>query len=243
MDLKTSFQKLISENKLSHSYLLFGNPDGDFIKKLANFLENKKWAMPQTPLLDFFSVLPDEKNTIGIDAVKAVANFLWKKPLKSSRKTVILNDGECLTQPAQNAILKITEDPPANSLMFLLLKDPDVLVNPLISRFQKIYCPPTQSHESLRGSPALTVDDEAIFLKVQQFLSSSLQQKIIIIKEIAADETALKEFIKFVILELDKDPIKNLVPLRELCHRWSLISRFNTNKKLQLESWAQSFNG
>ena len=231
MNLESSFQKLIKDDKLSHSYIFFGNPDLNFIKKLANFLENKKWDLPETTLLDFLIITPASRRTEPSGDNKGVINnFLWKKPLKSSRKVLVIEKADNLTLLEQNAILKISEEPPSQSLIFLLVSDPAVLIAPLASRFQKIY-------------NARSIEKENILPEAREFLMGNLMGRNAIIKSVTSDDDLLEKFVRSVMLELDKDPIKNFKALKELTYRWSLIRQHNTNKKLQLESWLQSFTG
>jgi len=51
----------------------------------------------------------------------------------------------------------------------------------------------------------------------------------------------LPEFVKLVMAELDRDPVKNYQPLKALLTYWMNINQYNTNKKLQLEAWIESF--
>ena len=83
---------------------------------------------------------PEKKgDSIGIDAAREIKNFLWQKPNASSRRTLILDEVEFLTAEAQNALLKITEEPPASSLIIFVSSDPDGLLPTILSRIEKIY--------------------------------------------------------------------------------------------------------
>ena len=232
--ISANFQKLISGKKLSHSYIFFGQPDLDTAQSLANFLENKKWELPKIPLIDLLLLTPDDKGKISIETIKETNKLLWQAPLKSSHKTLLINQAETLTPQAKNAILKIAEDPPSRSLIILLTKDPDLLLAPLVSRFQKIFCA-AKNYAPKASNSRLT--------PAQKFFKGDAIKRSAIIKEVASDNAKLKEFVYSVMQELDKDPIKNFTALKELSYRWSLISRYNTNKKLQLEAWLQSFSG
>jgi len=226
------FEKLAASRRLNHSYLLFGNPPPALIKKIANFLETGDWSMPVAPLLDFLAIAADERLTIGIESVKAGSQFLWRKPFRSTHKTLVINQADKLTLPAQSALLKLAEEPPAQSLIFLLLADPAVLITPLVSRFQKVFC----GNNSFSPSADMT--------KISRnFLQSSSIERSAIIKEMVSNEERLREFVGAIIKELDKTPLDNFLALKELNYRWSLISRYNTNKRLQLEAWSQSLNG
>ncbi len=233
MILERIFKKLITEGKLAQGYILFGKPDYALVQRLANFLENGLWENSLAPLIDFQLVSAGDNGSIGIEEIKSASRFLWQTPLKSSRRTLAVSQADKLTPQSQNAILKISEEPPRQSLIFLLVSDPDILVTPLASRFQKIYC-----HQGNRQESATEIPSE-----VKIFLASSFAQRRDIIKSIVDDDLLLAKFVEGMMSELEKDPVKNFSALKSLIHRWSLISRYNTNKKLQLESWTQSLTG
>jgi len=77
--------------------------------------------------------------SIGIDAAREVKTFLWQKPNTSARRTIILDNAELLTTEAQNALLKITEEPPASSLLILVTSDIESILPTIVSRLPKIY--------------------------------------------------------------------------------------------------------
>jgi len=77
-------------------------------------------------------------NSIGIDAAREIKHFLFQRPNASSRRTLIIDDAAMMTNEAQNAILKITEEPPASSLFILISSDTEGLLQTILSRLQKI---------------------------------------------------------------------------------------------------------
>lgn len=226
MDLIHSFQKMIADHKLSHAYLFWGDPEFSFAENLANFLENRVWSKPQHPLIDFFII----NGAAGIDEIKRAQYFLWQSPIKSSRKTLVISEADKLTPQAQNAMLKITEEPPKSALLLAFVRNQDLLAPALVSRFQKIYFPYKKS--------SFEISDDA-----KKFLNADQKSKGDIIKKVIEDDLRLEEFIKNIMAELAKDPIANFRPLKDLCYYWSLMCRYNTNKRLQLEAWTESLVG
>lgn len=126
---------------LTHGYIFYG--PAMVGKKLAalsfaNFLEKGEFGEDGI-LSDLMLVQPGETGSIGIDAVREIKNFLWQKPNASVRRTLIIDDGELLTAEAQNALLKITEEPPASSLLILITSDVVSILPTIASRLPKIY--------------------------------------------------------------------------------------------------------
>jgi len=134
-------QKLADAGGLAHGYIFFGPAmvgKKMVARGLAGYLENGTFA--EVPLLiDGIVIEPGENGSIGIDAAREIKQFLWQKPNTSPRRTLIIDDADCLTTQAQNALLKITEEPPASSLMILVTQDLESIIPTILSRFQSIY--------------------------------------------------------------------------------------------------------
>lgn len=197
-------------------------------QSLANYLENKQWREPTRVLLD--TLVVEES---GIEAVRELRQFLWKKPLVSSRRSAIVGRAEALTPEAQHALLKITEEPPAHGFVMLLVRDPDMLLPTLVSRFQKMYVPATTAEKSV---------PPAVRRAAVQFIKDDPRRRREIIRTIlgrAADETdSSADFVTALMIELDRQPVRHWRALKELSHRWRLINQFNVNRRLQLTAVA-----
>lgn len=227
MDLPKVFQQLADSKQLNHAYILWGFPESSLADSLANYLENKKWEEPKLPLVDYQVVGADKNNAIGIDSVKKIAKFLWQRPLRSFYKFSVVIAAEKLTIQAQNAILKITEEPPPQAVIMLLVKDFNLLLPPLHSRFQKFFIPFKQR--------------QVISEYAEKFWTAGKKEQDAIIKEVAANDEDLKKFVESIMGKLAQDAVENFYPLKDLCRRWTLIQRYNVNKKLQMLAWLDSF--
>jgi len=160
-------------------------------------------------------ISPDEKETIGIDKIRSLLHFLSQKPVLSEKRTVIVRNAENLTNEAQNAILKIAEEPPPQSLMIFIAKSEDFFLPALISRLQKIYFSFTRFKEDL--------------MRERVDLSKTSVEKIV-------ENNQIDQFFESLILNLRRDPVKNLNSLKETLRRLTLIKMLNVNKKLQLKT-------
>ena len=138
--LKTGFERLVKADSLAHSYLFFGESAEAcrrFAASLAYYLERGAWEGGGTTLLD--ADIRDGRIASGIDDVRTISHFLSQFPVISSHRTFVLYEASYLTIPAQQAILKIAEEPPAHALILITARHPDDLIPPLASRFQKLY--------------------------------------------------------------------------------------------------------
>ena len=142
-------KQLADKDALSHGYVFFGPAMVGkklIAKELATYLEDGNADSrlrgndgAEKILSDCMVVEPNEKGSIGIDESREIKNFLWQKPNASSRRTVIVDEAELLTTEAQNALLKITEEPPASSLIILVTSDPESILPTILSRLPSIH--------------------------------------------------------------------------------------------------------
>lgn len=78
------------------------------------------------------------KQSIGIEEVKMMQKKISLKPIKSQIKAVIIEDAHLLTTEAQNALLKVLEEPPANTILMLGADTKEALLPTIQSRCQII---------------------------------------------------------------------------------------------------------
>ncbi len=145
-------KRLAAEKKLAHGYIFFGPAMvGKRMVALAfaKFLETGTFELPaENEILRDVKVIdlafakqlnPDVEDSITIDAVREIKNFLWQKPNVSLYRTLIIDDAEIMTSEAQNALLKVAEEPPHSTLLILVTSDIDAIAETIKSRLQKIY--------------------------------------------------------------------------------------------------------
>lgn len=84
-----------------------------------------------------FLILEGE-NSITIGQVRDLEKELALKPYSEPVKIALIHQAEKLTLPAQNALLKTLEEPPANSLIILTAPKANFLLPTIVSRCQII---------------------------------------------------------------------------------------------------------
>ncbi len=76
-----------------------------------------------------------EKASLGVDDIRnQINNDILVKPYSSSRKVYIVEDGEKMTEQAQNALLKTLETPPAYGVIILLTNNINAFLPTILSR-------------------------------------------------------------------------------------------------------------
>lgn len=230
--LSEKFKKLIDEKKLGQAYLFFGESGLgklSFAESLAAYLETGDWNF-SGHLIDALILTPP----LGIDEARQVKNFLWQKPFRSSRRTVVIGQAENLTPEAQNALLKIIEEPPRSSLILLTASDPSLLAATVNSRVNKIYFSRFKTQaiiDFLRKEFNLN-SIKAKTIAEQSFGRPGRAVEILNKKRREEEET-LEQFIENRLLFLRSDLKRNSAKLAWLLDRYVLIKRYNLNMPLQ----------
>lgn len=232
------FKSLFERGELSHGYILFGeNPSlqENFVLRFAKILEKKEGA--SLPLNDFL-FFDSDNDSIGIDEVRRLKYFLSEKPVASEKRTVAVKFAGRLTKEAENALLKISEDPFSSSLIFLLVSNRHLLLPTLNSRFQSVFfsAPFSPPAPSLKGKEVLS------------FINSSSSAKTSFIKKILDEDKknenteASSAFLESLILELSRDVKKNSALLKKILELNSSLSEFNLNRRLAFLSLSEELS-
>lgn len=161
----------IRTNTASHAYCIEG-PEGSGRKTLAFLLAAalscedetrvpcgrcsacRKIFNRQSP--DLYTLgFPDEDGTrktktIGVDAVRSLREDVYIRPNDLERKLYIIDRTDTMTVQAQNALLKILEEPPETVTFFLICENRFALLPTVRSRVQTL-CMERFSDEKLRG--------------------------------------------------------------------------------------------
>ncbi len=151
---KAYFSSLIREGKYAHAYILEA-PQGagkkTFARALAATLaahsekgNEEETAKKCRRILegtspDVMMLTREEgKKTIGVESVRDFCGTVFLTPSELNFKMYIFDEADCITPQAQNALLKIIEEPPAGVYMLLLCENSLSLLSTVRSRAQKI---------------------------------------------------------------------------------------------------------
>ena len=90
------------------------------------------------PDLLFLSI-PKDKKSIGVEEVRdQLIKEAYVRPFSAPRKVFVIAPGEAMTQGAQNALLKILEEPPSYAVFIILASAQDQLLETIRSRCLKL---------------------------------------------------------------------------------------------------------
>lgn len=100
----------------------------------------KEWRVGNFP--DLIVVAPEEKASIGIESIRILTQRLSLAPYyESGSRIVIIDSAEALTHAAQNALLKLIEEPPTRTNIILIATNEESLLPTVRSRCRTIFFP------------------------------------------------------------------------------------------------------
>lgn len=97
-----------------------------------------------------FMHIHPEKNTVTIDQIRELQAFVKLRTTGKGRirRIVLLQDAHFMTAEAQNAILKILEEPPADTVLMLTVRGDTTLRPTIYSRTQNIFIRPITKQQA-----------------------------------------------------------------------------------------------
>lgn len=124
---------------LPHAILMTGS-EGSGKQTMA-----KEFAMQALHAKDlentpYFLHISPEKNTIGVETIRQIKDFLSRKTTGSAqiRRIILITDGHTMTTEAQNALLKTLEEPPEDTVVIVTADELTGLRPTIRSRAQQL---------------------------------------------------------------------------------------------------------
>lgn len=108
---------------------------------IGKFTVAKEWASHLTSAVEVIE--PDDKNTIGIDTVRSLYGRTRSK--LAAHQVIIIDHAEAMGVEAQNAFLKLLEEPRQGVTFILTAPHADALLPTITSRLQSVQLAPVSS--------------------------------------------------------------------------------------------------
>lgn len=177
-----------------HAYLLEGdiNPSYEALQKALRENEIELFGNPDIFIKEYENIL--------IDDVREIKDFESESRSNKWAKKIIILKTRSFSYPAQNALLKVFEEPREGVIFFLIIPDSSKLFPTLRSRLF-----------GLTGEYAV---DSALREEAREFMKSDKNKRLLIIKKFTDMESKilLKEktlkFLNFLEKELAKEELK-----------------------------------
>ncbi len=147
--LVSFFEKAVSSDSLGHAYIIEGEAGAgkrfiaDYFAALAVCANGNACGKCRQCMQSEAGVNPDitvisaeEKSSISIDAVRDLITTVNYRSVHGGRRVYIIQDADLLTIQAQNALLKVIEEPPAGVVFLLLCRHKSQMLRTITSRAQ-----------------------------------------------------------------------------------------------------------
>lgn len=238
VDLVRWFADIVTERTVSHSYVLV-SPDTIALERTARAVLQTVDGVHRTQYADAL-VVDTTDPSLGIDEVRVLREHLSAFPAVAPYRTALVLGAERLTTEAQNALLKITEEPPSSAVILLAVADEETLLPTLRSRVQRILLAPLTteevatwlieqgqpdaeaariaalSHGSLSQAQELLLPSPAR-VYAQKLIAAPVSQIAALTKAAAGDELSLPDLLRALSAELAYTA--STARTRELWHR------------------------
>lgn len=147
--------------KIFQSYIFVGTNSAT-TRALQEFAASLKIDINRASA-DISTIRPLKK-TISIEQIRTLKNDIYQKPFSLPYKLVVIEEADGLTHQAQNALLKVFEEPPGQSIIILRVKNIKSLLPTITSRATII-----SSHsKSKEESPVSTITQKEALLNLDK---------------------------------------------------------------------------
>ncbi|MDP3988388.1 MAG: hypothetical protein Q8P80_04570 [Candidatus Levybacteria bacterium] len=189
------------------------------------------------------SYLEQTGKSIGVEDTRNMQKKLFLKPLKGEQKAFIIYNSESLTIEAQNALLKILEEPPPNTILILSCQNKDLLLPTILSRCKII---------ELKNKDTQTEKDDSQYLNnLISLFSLGVGGKLKLAQDVSKNKTDAIDFLEKTIIVARKKMLEKVnsgsVGDRTLLKKdhgvltsfqksYTIISTTNASPRLTLEN-------
>lgn len=177
------------------------------------------------------TILTTDEASIGIAEVRNMQSSLYIRPVKGEEKVLVIEDAQKITPEAQNALLKILEEPPSYVTIILSATDIKSFLPTVISRCKVI--------ELTNKIPTVQVEniDDLLVLK-----NGMVGDKLALAEKLAGKKDDLPQWFESTILSLHSQLLEEPEKSREMAHvlqalqqAYNIFQTTNVNARLLLE--------
>ena len=165
---------------LDHANIVIGGAGRDFV--FAILEEKLNFKIRGNP--DFLLI---ESETLGIDEVRQFGNWVINKPFLSDLKASLIVTNS-ITFEAQNALLKVLEEPPQGTYIFISLENLGGLLPTFLSRVRVLKSSKPETSKNIFDSKNNNL----------KFLKSNVSNRFSVINSFTAkdNKSAMRELLK-----------------------------------------------
>lgn len=178
------------------------------------------------------------QKAIGIEDIRNFQKKIYLKPIKSKEKAITIEAYNGITISAQNALLKILEEPPFNTIIYITIQNKNLLLPTILSRCKIIEF----KDKSFELSQQETTDYLNILISLPQ---KPIGEKLLLAQDVTKNKgDAVRWLEKMIIVtrqQLLETQSKKLSTsqylniLKSLQNTHTILSTTNANQRLALE--------
>lgn len=202
-------------------------------KDLKRGVEQASLEMDKQRIDQFDRQILEFEKALGIEDVRKIQEKIFLKPFKGERKALFVIMRQSATPDAQNAMLKLLEEPPANTLIYLITTNHLAFLPTVLSRAKLIVLKEGESEIETDGlEKILSLSGAGERLYLAQVVSKEKTEAVIWLEKaiLAAREKMLEN------VEDKPEALK----LRKIIHKLELthydLKTTNANPRLCLEN-------
>jgi DNA polymerase III subunit delta' len=188
----SELDRIIQAKKIPNALLFTGNPGTGKINaalnlvKACNCLESnnipcdtcrfcKKITAGMHP--DIIKILP-EKKVITISQIREMGLLLSSRPNEAKKRMVLISHADKMNVQAQNALLKMLEEPSENTFFVLIARGPSCLLPTVLSRCRHLRFNPLKTREIERTLiESHKIDQEKAYI-ISQIANNDLSKAL-----------------------------------------------------------------
>ena len=215
-----------------NTYLVASRDPKKALDEIENIYKKHKVSKFDIEILEF-------EKSLGIEDVSNIQKKIFLKPLKGEKKTTIIVMRSGATVEAQNSMLKLLEEPPISSLIFLVTDNAKVFLPTVLSRVKVIEI----------VNDEIKLDDEGL----ETILSlNSEGDRLYLAQVVTKEKTEAIVWLEKTILAARQKMLENLenkqeaLKLRKIIHQLELthydLKTTNANHRLALENLFLNLN-
>ncbi|MBO5143823.1 MAG: AAA family ATPase [Clostridia bacterium] len=150
IEQRANLSKVIKNKNVGHAYMFVGIEGvgksliaKDFAKAIL-CLNSTETYCNECECCNIFESSPDfvyitdDDGAIKVGQIRELSENIILKPVKSNRRVFIINNAETMNEAAQNALLKILEEPPAYATIILIVSNKEKILRTIKSRCTEI---------------------------------------------------------------------------------------------------------
>ena len=216
-----------------HSFLIVAKEKNKASSYINGFLKGK----------EIYPIDIDKQiyeKAVGIGDVRSIQKKIMLKPFRGKTKAVVIEAYEGITTEAQNALLKVLEEPPINTIIVVSIPKKELLLPTITSRCKII--------ELKEESQTLSKDEATQFLSVLTSLSEKgIGYRLKLAQDIGKDKDEIIVWLEKMAVHLRGKLIENpentqyLNFLKSLQKTYKIIKSTNVNQRIALENLFLSF--